>query len=94
MDFQVVFERELHITQGDTERVGVLRISCDNDTAAGFCRCMFSIPVIQEQMRPSYGDDMLQALVLALRSIRSQIEGAEERGIVIWWAEPGDRGAL
>ncbi|QDU41128.1 hypothetical protein Mal4_54930 [Maioricimonas rarisocia] len=52
--------------------------------------CYFPIPEIEPEERPSYGDDILQALWLCLKQIQMRIALAESAGTVLWWAKPGD----
>lgn len=86
---QFIIERNVVIRKcGEIDRVGVIRIVCDPTTEPPECR--FTIPGIDEKERTSHGEDMLQAIWLCLRYIRTQIHTWSEAGTDLWWAEPGD----
>jgi len=89
---KIIFEREVHVTVGEDETLGVLRITCTNDEDFAVCSC--AIPGIDEKDRPSYGMDELHALCLAIEYAKGRILSAKKNGIVIWWVDQNDLGGF
>jgi hypothetical protein len=69
-----------------TVEVGLPR----QNTDAGEWSCPIQLAGIDDQVRPAYGDDSLQALCIALRHIRSQLETVIELGGRLIDAENGE----
>jgi hypothetical protein len=91
MEAPVASLKIVHLTAGGrripiTVEVGLPRRNSD----AGEWCCPIQLAGIDDRVRPSYGEDSLQALCIALRHIRSQLETVIELGGRLIYAEDGE----
>jgi uncharacterized protein DUF6968 len=77
--------RNIEITIGPVTR--------DSDSGAWTCEC--NVPLVMTQARKAYGEDALQALVLALEMCREGIRGFDDGETQrVWWHTKGDNGGF
>ena len=76
------------------ERVEIVvgPVELDPATKAWVCWC--HIPIVLIQPRKVYGEDALQAIVLAFEMCRGSIQHFCDRGGSVWWLEEGDMGGI
>jgi len=88
-----IIERKLKFDLGGTVVSGKLRLGPIKSRGRSFgCYCFLSH--YERRGRWIYGEDPLQALMLGLKYLRFLLDRMASRGVVVWYCERGDNGAL
>lgn len=80
--------RSVSISDEDGQRPGELVIELIDHSPHAECR--WAVSGFDLLRSRSYGDDVLQALCLGLRSLWQELEDWKSHGVVISWNAPGD----
>jgi len=94
MDAPIASLKLIEIAPGGTRTPIHVQIGCPRPDGRGAWACAILLGRLDSKPRVVYGEDSLQALCLALRLVRAQLEGVLERGHRLVDADDGGDFAL